>query len=110
MPTATIRLGAALECDQHRDVLARSRGGQQLVLEPERFEALAPRRGAVLIGVHDQLGAAGQDPVRGGVHVTDHEVGRQPGLEQRVATAVDAHQHRAQVADVRAAGLAGRCR
>ena len=104
MPTATIRLGAAFECDEHRDVLARSRGGQQLVLESQGFEALPPRGCAVLIGVHDQLRPAGQDPIRGGVHVADHEVGRQPGLEQRVPASVHADQHRAEVADVRPQG------
>ena len=58
----TIRLAPQLERDQHRDVLARARRGQQLVLEPEPLEPLAPGRRAVLVGVHDQLRAAASAP------------------------------------------------
>ena len=92
---------ALLGGDQHRDVLARARRGHELEGQAELLQALAAGGAAVGVGVHDQLGAAAQRALAGGVHVADDHVRRQARLEQRVGAAVDGDDHRAHVADER---------
>ncbi len=73
--------------------------GTSLNGRPEPLEALAPRRTPVGIGVHDELSAAAQRSLAGGVHVADDHVRLQPLLQQRVGTAVDGDDHGTHVAD-----------
>ena len=61
-PTATIRLAPRSNATSIATSSLVPGRGQQLVLEPQPLEALAPRRRAVLIGVHDQLRAAASAP------------------------------------------------
>ena len=68
--------------------------------QAERLEVLAAGRAAVRVGVDDQLGAAAQRRLRGGVHVADDHVRLEAFLEQRVGAAVDADEHGLEVADV----------
>ena len=96
------QLRALLGGDQHRDVLARAGRGHELERQPEPLEVLAARRAAVGIGVDDELGAAAQRRLAGGVHVADDHVGLEALLEQRVGAAVDGDDPRLDVADVRA--------
>ena len=60
-----------------------------------------PGARAVVVGVHHQLGPAPQRLVGAGVHVADDHVGLVARLDQRVGAAVDPHQQRAVLGDVR---------
>jgi hypothetical protein len=92
---------ALLVGEQHRHVLARRRCRDAQVVESQLGEPLGPGSAAVRIGVNDQLGAARQRHVRGGVHVAEDQVGLQPLFQQRVGAAVDPDEHGPHVADVR---------
>ena len=72
---------------------------------PSLEQALAAGRAAVGVGVDDQLGAAAQRRVAGGVHVAEDHVRLQPRLEHPVGAAVDGDDQRPHVADVGAQRL-----
>ena len=67
-------------------------------------ERLAAGRGAVRVGVDDELAAAAQRARRGGVHVADDHVRAKAGLQQRVGAAVDGDEDGLDVADERTQG------
>ena len=69
-------------------------------VEAEGSDAGQAGCAAIWIGVHDDLGAAGQRPVGDRVHVADDQVRPVSGLDQRVGAAVDAHHDRLAFADV----------
>ena len=102
-PTETISARALLGGDQHRHVLAGARRRHELVRQAELLRgARAParaRRGRR--GRRARRRSAASASLRG-VHVADDHVRREALLEQRVRAAVDADEHRAHVADVRA--------
>ena len=79
------------------------------MVEAELLEALRPGRATVRIGVDDQLGARAKRGVARRVHVAQDHVRLAARLEERVRPAVNADQHRLDVADVRRAAPAGPC-
>ena len=75
--------------------------GTSLKGSPSSSRRWRPGRAPVGVGVHDELGAAAQRRLAGGVHVADDHVRGQARLEQRVGAAVDGDDHRAHVPDER---------
>ena len=67
---------------------------------PSAVEPIRTGRLAVGVGVHDELGAAVHGRVGHRVEVADDDVGLEAELEQRVGAAVDADQHRLDLAEV----------
>ncbi|MBW3608566.1 MAG: hypothetical protein KY463_09455 [Actinobacteria bacterium] len=94
-------VGALVVRQEHGDVLAGARRLQDLVRQRQGVEPGRPWRLAAGIGVDDELRAAAQRCVAGGVHVADDHVGLEARGQQRVGAAVDGDDPRPHVADVR---------
>jgi len=94
------QLRALLGGDEHRHVLARARRRHELEGQPERLEVVAARSAAVGIGVDDELSAAAQRALGGGVHVADDHVGLEALVDERVRAAVNGQDRGLDVADV----------
>ena len=101
------QFGALLEGQQHRDVLARARGREHDVREPELVEALGTGRARPCSrgppGAAPQCRAVGH-----GVHVADDHVGGAAELEEGVGAAVDPDQQRPHLRQVAGALQRGR--
>ena len=100
VPDGDDQLGALLVGEQHRDVLAGADVGKVDRVDAEVLHPRQAGRATVRIGVHDDLGAGGQRGVGDRVHVADDQVRLESGVEQRVGAAVDADEHRLELADV----------
>ena len=74
---------------------------------PSCDQPLHAGRTTVRVRMHDELGSAPQRLVGHRVHVADDDVGREPGLHDRVGSAVDADEHRAASRGCRASGRPG---
>jgi hypothetical protein len=95
------QLGALLVGEQQRNVLADSRRGDHVEVEPEALKPSRARGLAVAVGVDEELGATAKRPVGDGVHVADDHVRPHARVEQCVRAPVDADDDRFEVTDVR---------
>jgi hypothetical protein len=77
-PDGDDQLCALLERQQQRNVLADPRRRDRRVRQLEAVEPRGSRRGAVAVGVDDQLGAAAKRAVGDRIHVADDHVRLHP--------------------------------
>ena len=95
-----MRSRALVVREQHRDVLAGPRSGEDDGRQSESLEPLQAGCATVAVGVDDEFGTARQCGVGDGVHVADDDVGPVTGLEQRIGAAINPDHHRPVLAKV----------
>ena len=95
------QLGALPVREQESDVLGDPGCRNRLEGHAETAQPLLARGVAFAVGVDQDLGAAPKRVVRDRVHVADDHVGLPALLQQRLGAAVDGHEHRLEVTDVR---------
>ncbi len=100
-------VGALVVGKEHRDVLARARGGEGDAVAAEGLDPLRARRVSVAVGVDDDLRARGERGVGHGVHVADDHVRLVAGFEDRIGAAVDADERPAGTRGCRRRGSRG---